>query len=150
MSLPWASCQIRNIDGLRMRRECRERFPRHRGVSDPDMHHGTCVMHVPWCMPRSLTSGFLWSRCRVNIPGIPGACATRGFTHLARSPLGNHYWIDPTLMTQSSQNYPKQAANVGLEKYFATSPSVHVPNSYSVSLTQLKQTKQPSPQHLWK
>ena len=33
-------------------------------VSDPDMHHGTCVMHVPWCMPGSLTSGFLWSRWR--------------------------------------------------------------------------------------
>ena len=31
-------------------------------VSDPDMHHGTCVTHVPWCMPRLLTSGFLWSR----------------------------------------------------------------------------------------
>ena len=31
-------------------------------VSDPDMHHGTCVMHVPWCMPGSLTSGFFWSR----------------------------------------------------------------------------------------
>ena len=28
-------------------------------VSDPDMHHGTCVTHVPWCMPGSLTSGFL-------------------------------------------------------------------------------------------
>ena len=27
-------------------------------VSAPDMHHGTCVTHVP----RSLTSGFLWSR----------------------------------------------------------------------------------------
>ena len=41
--------------GLRMRRECRERFPHHRLqrkalVSDPVMHHGTCVMHVPWCM----------------------------------------------------------------------------------------------------
>ena len=33
-------------------------------VSDPDMHHGTCVTHVPWCMPVSLTSGFLWSRWR--------------------------------------------------------------------------------------
>ena len=31
-------------------------------VSDPDMHHGTCVTHVPWCMPGSLTSSFLWSR----------------------------------------------------------------------------------------
>ena len=25
-------------------------------ASDPDMHHGTCVTHVPWCMPGSLTS----------------------------------------------------------------------------------------------
>ena len=33
-------------------------------VNDPDMHHGTCVTHVPWCMPRSLTSGFLWSQWR--------------------------------------------------------------------------------------
>ena len=31
-------------------------------VIDPDMHHGTCVTHVPWCIPESLTSGFLWSR----------------------------------------------------------------------------------------
>ena len=33
-------------------------------VSDPDMHHGTCVTHVPWCMPESLTSGFLLIRWR--------------------------------------------------------------------------------------
>ena len=33
-------------------------------VSDPDMHHGTCVTHVPWCMPGSLTSGFIWNRRR--------------------------------------------------------------------------------------
>ena len=46
-----------------MRRECRERFPPPR-VSDPDMHHGMCVTHMLWCMPRSLTSGFLWSRWR--------------------------------------------------------------------------------------
>ena len=33
-------------------------------VSDPDIHHGTCVTHVPWCMPDSLSSGFLWGRRR--------------------------------------------------------------------------------------
>ena len=45
------------------------------------MHHGTCVMHVPWCM-----SGWLTSGCRENAPSIPGACATRNFTYLARGP----------------------------------------------------------------
>ena len=39
-------------------------FPPPPRVSDPDMHHGTCVTHVPWCMPGSLTSGFLGSRWR--------------------------------------------------------------------------------------
>ena len=30
-------------------------------VSDPNMHHDTCVTHVPWCMTGSLPSGFLWN-----------------------------------------------------------------------------------------
>ena len=45
-----------------MRRECRKHFPRQwlqmkPLVSDPGMHHGTCVTHVPWCMSGSLTRG---------------------------------------------------------------------------------------------
>ena len=72
--------------GLRMRRECRERFPRHRQqrkplVSDPDMHHGTCVTHVPWCISGSLARGG-----REKVSGIPRACATRNVMHLARGP----------------------------------------------------------------
>ena len=73
--------------GLRMRRECRERFPRHwlqrkPLVSGPGMHHGTCVTHVPWCMLGSLTcSG------GENVPGIPGACTTSNFAYLVRDPL---------------------------------------------------------------
>ena len=69
-----------------MRRECWERFPRHRLqrkplVSDPCMHHGTCVTPVPWCMSGSLIRGG-----GENVRGIPGACTTRSFTYLARSP----------------------------------------------------------------
>ena len=33
-------------------------------VSDPDTHHGTCVTHVSWCMPGSLTRGFSRNRWR--------------------------------------------------------------------------------------
>ena len=63
-----------------------ERLPRHRLqrkllASDPDMHHGTCVTHVPWCM-----SGSLNRSGGENVAGIPGACATRNFTYLARGP----------------------------------------------------------------
>ena len=33
-------------------------------VREPDMHQGTCVTHVPRCMPGSLAKGFPWSRWR--------------------------------------------------------------------------------------
>ena len=57
-------------------------------ASDPDMHHGTYLTHVPWCMPGSLTGGSPWNPGGgENAPGIPGACATRNFTYLVRSPL---------------------------------------------------------------
>ena len=70
--------------GLRLRRECRERFPYHRLqrkplVTDPGTHHGTCVTHVPWWMSGSLTRGG-----RANAPGILGSCATRNLTYLVR------------------------------------------------------------------
>ena len=75
--------------GLRMRWGCRERFPRHRLqrkplVSDPGMHHDTCVKHVPWCMSGSLTRDD-----GKNVPGIPDAWATLNFMYLARGPWGN-------------------------------------------------------------
>ena len=79
-----------------MRRECRERFPRHRGFSDPDMHHSTCLTHVPWCMPGSLTSGFLCSRWRGKRSRHSGACATRNFTYLVRGPWDN-WWCGTTV-----------------------------------------------------
>ena len=68
--------------GLRMHRECRERFLRHRLQKKPlfsylVMHHGTCVTHVPRCMSGSLTRGG-----GENVPGIPVACATRNFAYL--------------------------------------------------------------------
>ena len=75
-----------------MRRECRGRFSGQRWrVSDPNMHHGTCVAHVPWCIPGSLTSALLWSRWREKPTGISGACATRNFAYLIRGPW--HYKV---------------------------------------------------------
>ena len=68
-------------------------FPHHRLqreplVSDPGMHHGTCVTHVPWWMSASLTRGG-----GEKVPVIPGACATRNFTYLARDPCRSEYTV---------------------------------------------------------
>ena len=71
----WASYQIRKIAGCACAGNAgnvspRRRFQRKPLVSDPGMHHGTCVTHVPGCMSGSLTCGD-----GENVPGIPGACA---------------------------------------------------------------------------
>ena len=75
-----------------MPREWRERFPDHRLkrkplVSYPGMHYGMCITHAPWCLSGSLTR-------RENVPGIPGACATRNFAYLVRSPWIRMIWFD--------------------------------------------------------
>ena len=85
-------CAIRNYTYL-ARGPCRERFPRHRRqrkplFCDPGMHHGTCVTHVPWCMSESLTRGG-----GENVPGIPGGCAIRNYTYLARGPYNYNFLI---------------------------------------------------------
>ena len=85
-----------------MRRECQERFPHHRFqrkplVSDPGIHHGTCVTHVRWCMSGSLTSGD-----EKNVPGIPGRCATRNFAYRARGP----YWKALICVAVAITRYP--------------------------------------------
>ena len=77
---------MRKIAGCACAGNARNVSPQLR-VSDADMHHGTCVTHVPWCMPGSPTSGFLWSRWRGNVSCIPGACATRNCTYLVRGPF---------------------------------------------------------------
>ena len=67
----WASCQIRKIAGAHAP-GMPGTFSPSPQVSDPDMHHGTCVTHVPWCMPGSLTSSFLWNRRRgKTFPAFP-------------------------------------------------------------------------------
>ena len=72
--------------GLRMRRECRERLPRHRGLAIP-----TCIMTRAWhtcrdaCRDRLLTVSFEVGGGE-NVSGVPGACATRNFAYLVRGP----------------------------------------------------------------
>ena len=75
--------------GLRMRRECRERFPCQLTLAIP-----TCITARAWhtCrdawQDRQLAVSFEVSGGE-NVPGIPGACATHNFTYLAWGPLAH-------------------------------------------------------------
>ena len=93
-------------------------------VRDPDMHHVTCVTHVPWCMPGSSTTLIarfmgphvghtnlaLWVAYSFevggggNVPGIPGACPTRNFAYLVRGP----YRKETNLLGSMQQTVYKQ------------------------------------------
>ena len=106
-----------------MRRECRERFPCHRGWAIP-----TCITARASrtcrdaCRDRYLAVSFEIGGGG-NVPGIPGACATCNFTYLVRGPLeeishpcpnlrwtmsftGSHFLPDtqPLMMTSSNGN----------------------------------------------
>ena len=69
--------------------------------SDPDMHHDTCVTHVPWCMPRSLLAVSFDVGGGENVPGIPGVCATVNYglrPEQNGSILQNTFWNAISLM----------------------------------------------------
>ena len=51
--------------------------------SEPNMHRDTRVAHVRWCMLVSLTSGFLWTLWRGNVPDI---CTTFNSMYLVKGP----------------------------------------------------------------
>ena len=114
--------------GLRMRQECRERFPHHRLqrkplVSDPGMHHGTCSTHVPWCMSEPRWRGKRSRHCRdvywitlwsveelinfyisLMLPGrecVSGNCQTR----LVNTVMMNHDWRLVMMMNDYDLSY---------------------------------------------
>ena len=67
------------------------RFPPPTRVSDPDMHQGTCVTRVPWCMLGSLTSGFLWRPWRGKCSRHSQYMRNPQLTYLVRGPWETHW-----------------------------------------------------------
>ena len=112
----WASYQIRKIVGCACAGNAgnvfsRRRIQRKPRVSDPGMHHGTCVKHVPWCM-----SGLLNYGGGENVPGIPGACAraiwriwqeAHGNTvsSMNRTPLSDQLFIAVVMFTDIQSHW---------------------------------------------
>ena len=63
-------------------------------------------------MTGSLTSDFRWSRWRENVPGIPGARATRKFAYLVRGPFNFKYGsLDAMILVVSTVNYSSRLFN---------------------------------------
>ena len=86
----WASCQIRKIAACACTGNARNVFPRRRLqrkplISEPDMHHGTIITHVPWCMSRSLTCGG-----GENVPGAYAPAIWRIWQDV--------HWVDRFIM----------------------------------------------------
>ena len=87
---PWASYQLRKIAGCACAGNVGSVFPRRRfqrkpQVSDPSMHHGTCV-HARAVMH----GGIAYPRWRGKRSRHSRRTRTRNFTYLARGPLRRH------------------------------------------------------------
>ena len=115
-----------------MRRECRERFSWHRGLTI----HGWITART-WrtcrdaCQDRCIAVSF--EVCGgENVPGIPGACAISNFTYLARGPcqwsnVENKIWAN--ICRESNEYY-----NITTTKQSKTKPCIyfgtlHVPGN---------------------
>ena len=70
--------------GLCMRRESRKRYSLHRLQRKPLVP--ACIMARAWRMTGSLTLGG-----GENVPGIPGACATRNFAYSGKRPMRENF-----------------------------------------------------------
>ena len=68
-------------------------------VSDPDMHHGTCVTHVPWCMPELLTSGFFQSQWRGKRSLNSGRMRNPKFYVSGKKTKAQRRWLIQYLLT---------------------------------------------------
>ena len=86
---PWASCQISKIAGCACAGNAGNVFPPSR-VSNPDMHHDTCVTHLPRCMSGSRTNGFLWSVWRGKRPRHSRRMRNPQFYLSGKRPMGPH------------------------------------------------------------
>ena len=62
-------------------------------VSDPEMHHSTCVTHVSWCIPGSLTSDFLWRRWRGKCSRHSWRMCNPQFYVSGKRPMEKELWI---------------------------------------------------------
>ena len=82
--------QIRKIAGCACAGNAWNVFPVIRGVSDPGVHHGTCVTHVPWCMPGELNSGFLGSWWRGKHSRHSWRMRNPQFCVSGMRPIGGH------------------------------------------------------------
>ena len=67
-------------------------------------HASTCVTHVPWCMPWSLTSGFLWSLWRGKRSRNSQRMHNPQFYVCVRGPW-RHYGLRLIISTRSQQEF---------------------------------------------
>ena len=96
--MTWASCQIRKSVGCACAENAENVFP----ATDFKGNH---KLAIPTCIT-ARASRTCRDACRdrqpamagENVPGIPGTCATRSFTYLARGPWKRHRWFPSTLV----------------------------------------------------
>ena len=91
-------------------------------VSDPDMHHGTCVTRVPWCMPGSLTSSFVWNRWRGKRSRHYRCMRNQQFHVPGKRPMG----YDTIAGSNLALNKPGYASATYMTSNTTTDPTIEI------------------------
>ena len=113
--MTWASRQICKIRGCACAGNAWKGFPP-QIVSELDMHHGTCMTHMPWCMPGSLTGGFLLSRWRGKRSLHPRCMRNPQYYVSGKRPMEavQHHWpLWGESIAHRSQNLSSKCRVVG-------------------------------------
>ena len=109
-------------------------------VSDPYMHHDTCVTHVLWCMMGSLTSSFLWSRWRGKRPQHSQCMHNPKFYVSGKRLKGeeNHFLqraqTHLELVNRNRKDYIRVPGHLLFSYYFIFSPLFHTTSYFSFFL----------------
>ena len=113
-------------------------------ISDPDMHHGTCVTHVPGCVPGSLSSGFLWSQWRWKRSRHSRRMRNPHFYVSGKGPMGSAILpFCPHLSNNNNEHFVTSNSKlIPKVSTFPTAAGYSVPVSYSAKRCDSCETKQ--------
>ena len=101
------------------------------------MHHDTCVTHVPWCMPGSLTSSFLWSDkvTHVSFYWVANHCGIEGNESITASKGDPWPWHDPQTTVHYADLKPLVNSYIQQEVHINWGVSIHCRDLYILKPT---------------
>ena len=96
----------------------------------PDLHRGTCVTHVPWCMSGSIISGFLWSWWRGKRSRHSRRMRNPQFYTSGKRPIDRHF---RSAGVETPVKFQSDRRNSRLRDFTGSCGKTYVPESWQTT-----------------